>query len=344
MKINPKPKSGAYGTDFMTGYYERRQLGRTSLSATTLGLGTTAIGGLYTATSEQSATETMETAWELGIRFFDTAPQYGNGMAEHRLGAFLKTKPRDSYVLCTKVGRLLRMPEKPEGEDAYYKGTPPERPVFDFSYDGVMTSVEESLKRLGHDRIDVLHIHDPDDHYHQALDGAYRALDRLRSEGSIGAVGAGMNQSEMLTELARNGNFDCFLLAGRYTLLEQGALREFLPLCVAKNISVIIGGVYNSGLLADPRAGAKFNYEDADRTLVERAIALEAVCLSHGVPLKAAAIQFPLAHPAVTSVLTGARSRDEILENDALFRRQIPSSLWDELRGKGLISAEAPTA
>jgi D-threo-aldose 1-dehydrogenase len=324
--------------------YDRRPLGRTSLMATALGLGTTAIGGLYTATSAQAAEETMEAAWELGIRFFDTAPQYGNGMAEQRLGAFLKSKPRDSYVLCTKVGRLLRLPEKSAGEDAYYKGTPAERPVFDFSYDGVMIAVEESLKRLELERIDVLHIHDPDDHYRQALDGAYKALDRLRSEGSIGAVGAGMNQSEMLTEFARNGNFDCFLLAGRYTLLEQGALKEFLPLCAEKKISVVIGGVYNSGLLANPRAGAKFNYEDADKALVDRAIALETVCLRHGVPLKAAAIQFPLAHPAVASILTGARSREEITENDALFRQPIPSALWDELRATGLISAEAPTA
>lgn len=344
MEITSQANIRRFGTDFMTAPYDRRQIGRTSLSATTLGLGTTAIGGLYNATSEQAAEETMQTAWDLGIRFFDTAPQYGNGMAEQRLGAFLKTQPRDAYVVCTKVGRLLRLPEQPEGEDAYYKGTPPERPVFDFSYDGVMTSVEESLKRLGHDRIDVLHIHDPDNHYREALDGAYKALDRLRSEGSIGAVGAGMNQAEMLTEFARNGNFDCFLLAGRYTLLEQGALREFLPLCVEKKISIVIGGVYNSGLLANPSAGAKFNYEDADKALIDRALELEKVCLAHGVPLKAAAIQFPLAHPAIASILTGARSRDEILENHAMFTTEIPSSLWDDLRSKGLIAAEAPTA
>ncbi|UWM84827.1 aldo/keto reductase [Rhizobium sp. SRDI969] len=327
----------------MTAIHEQRRLGRTSLSATTLGLGTTAIGGLYTATSEESAAETMQTAWDLGVRFFDTAPQYGNGMAEQRLGDFLRKKPRDRYVLCTKVGRLLRLPENPQGEDAYYKGTPPERPVFDFSYDGVMRSVEDSLTRLGLERIDVLHIHDPDMHYGEALDGAYKALDTLRREKSIGAVGVGMNQSEMLAEFARNGNFDCFLLAGRYTLLEQGALKELLPLCVEKNISIIIGGVYNSGLLADPRAGAKFNYEDADKALVDRAIELETVCLRHGVPLKAAAIQFPLAHPAVTSILTGARSHEEMIENDALFRQPIPSSLWEELRAKGMIAEGAPT-
>jgi D-threo-aldose 1-dehydrogenase len=323
---------------------EKRRLGSTRLAATTLGLGTTAIGGLYSETSEKAAEETMGTAWDLGIRFFDTAPQYGNGMAERRLGAFLKTKSSDDYVLCTKVGRLLRVPEKPEGEDAYYKGTPPERPIFDFSYDGVMTSVAESLKRLGVDRIDVLHIHDPDNHYSQALDGAYKALDRLRSDGTIGAVGAGMNQSEMLAEFARNGNFDCFLLAGRYTLLEQGALADLLPLCVQKNISIIIGGVYNSGILANPSAGAKFNYEDADKTLIDRALQLEKVCLRHGVPLKAAAIQFPLAHPAIASILTGARSREEIVENDALFHQAIPSALWQELKAEGLISTEAPTA
>lgn len=324
--------------------FEKRRLGRTVLSATTLGLGTTAIGGLYSATSEKAAEETMETAWDLGIRFFDTAPQYGNGMAEQRLGAFLKAKPRDDYVLCTKVGRLLRLPEKPLGEDAYYKGTPPERPVFDFSYDGVMTSVEESLKRLDADRIDVLHIHDPDNYYAQAIDGAYKALDRLRSDGTIGAVGAGMNQSEMLAEFARNGNFDCFLLAGRYTLLEQGALADFLPLCVEKNISIIIGGVYNSGLLADPKAGAKFNYQDATQSLIDRALRLEVVCLRHGVPLKAAAIQFPRAHPAIACVLTGARSPDEMNENAAHFRQPIPSSLWQDLKVEGLIAAEAPTA
>lgn len=321
----------------------QRPLGRTSLEATALGLGTTAIGGLYSATSDAAAFETMETAWDLGIRFFDTAPQYGNGMAEQRLGSFLKTKPRDSYILCTKVGRLLRLPQEPEGEDAYYKGTPPERPVFDFSHDGVMTSVEESLRRLDLDRIDVLHIHDPDAHYAQAMDGAYKALDKLRSEGQIGAVGAGMNQSEMLVKFARHGVFDCFLLAGRYTLLEQGALDELLPLCVEKEISIIIGGVYNSGLLANPGAGAKFNYQEADKELIDRALQLERVCLRHGVPLKAAAIQFPMFHPAVASVLTGARSREEIIENDALFRHPIPAAMWDDLRSSGLISPQAPT-
>jgi len=327
----------------MNTLFETVPLGLTNLHASRLGVGTTAIGGLYSPTSATSADSTMEAAWSTGVRFFDSAPQYGNGMAEQRLGAFLNSKPRDEYVVCTKVGRLLRVPEKPV-DDSYYKGTPPERPVFDFSYDGVLKSVEESLARLGLDRIDVLHIHDPDAHYHQAIEGAYKALDRLRSDGTIGAVGAGMNQSKMLAEFARNGNFDCFLLAGRYTLLEQGALTELLPLCVQKNISIIIGGVYNSGILANPAAGAKFNYEDADRALIERALKLEKVCLSHGVPLKAAAIQFPLAHPAVASVLTGPRTPEEMLENAELFRLPIPGALWQDLKSNGLISADAPTA
>ncbi|BBP76562.1 oxidoreductase [Pseudomonas sp. Ost2] len=323
--------------------FEAVPLGLTELRVSRLGVGTTAIGGLYSPTSATSAEETLEAAWDLGVRFFDSAPQYGNGMAEQRLGAFLKRKSGDDYVVCTKVGRLLRVPETPV-VDGYYKDTPPERPVFDFSYDGVMTSVEESLARLGLERIDVLHIHDPDASYQQAIEGAYKALDRLRADGTIGAVGAGMNQSRMLAEFARNGNFDCFLLAGRYTLLEQGALTELLPLCVQKNISIIIGGVYNSGILANPSAGAKFNYEDADRALIERALMLEKVCLSHGVPLKAAAIQFPLAHPAVASVLTGPRTAEEMLENAELFRLPIPGALWQDLKTQGLISADAPTA
>lgn len=327
----------------MNAQFEAVPLGQTALRASRLGVGTTAIGGLYSATSASSAEHTLQAAWDTGVRFFDSAPQYGNGMAEQRLGAFLQHKPRDEYVVCTKVGRLLRVPET-QVVDGYYKGTPPERPVFDFSYDGVMTSVEESLVRLGLDRIDVLHIHDPDNHYPQAIEGAYKALDRLRADGTIGAVGAGMNQSSMLAEFARNGQFDCFLLAGRYTLLEQGALTELLPLCVQKNISIIIGGVYNSGILANPSAGAKFNYEDADRSQIERALMLEKVCLSHGVPLKAAAIQFPLAHPAVASVLTGPRTPAEMLENAELFRTPIPSALWQDLKAQGLIAADAPTA
>jgi D-threo-aldose 1-dehydrogenase len=203
--------------------------------------------------------------------------------------------------------------------------------VFDFSYDGVMRSVEESLTRLGMDRIDVLLIHDPDNYFDQAMTGAYRALDRLRSEGTITAVGAGMNQAEMLTRFAREADFDVFLLAGRYTLLDQSGARELLPLCLERGIAVVAGGVFNSGILADPRPGAHYNYRVAPPELIERAHQIAAICERHGVELKAAAIQFPLRHPAVTSVLTGCRSVSELNENLSIFQSPIPDELWAEV-------------
>lgn len=322
--------------------YQRKPLGNTTCEVSEIGLGTAPLGGLYSPVDDASALDTLEAAWARGVRFFDTAPQYGNGLSERRLGAFLKSKPRDQYVLATKVGRLLRVPVEPQGEDAFYKGTPPERPVFDFSYDGVMRSFEESLRRLDADRIDILHIHDPDDHYHEAIDGAYKALDSLRGSGAIKAVGAGMNQSEMLAEFARNGVFDCFLLAGRYTLLEQGALRELFPLCQQRNISIIAAGVYNSGILADPRANAKFNYTDAAPELIERALGIEAICAAHGVPLKAAAMQFAAAHPVVASTLTGAREPAEITENLDMYAFPIPGELWSALKEAGYLAEDAP--
>lgn len=317
-------------------------LGNTSCQVTELGLGTAPLGGLYSPVSDESAFATLEAAWASGVRFFDTAPQYGNGLSEIRLGQFLKDKPRDQYVLATKVGRLLRVPDQPQEEDAYYKGTPPERPVFDFSYDGVMRSFDESLHRLGMDRIDVLHIHDPDDHYLEAIEGGYKALDYLRSSGAIRAVGAGMNQSEMLAEFARNGVFDCFLLAGRYTLLEQRALDELFPVCERRNISIIAAGVYNSGILANPRGNAKFNYGDADPQLVKRALGIEAICNEYGVPLKAAAMQFAAAHPVVATTLTGARDSAEIQENLDMYRYSVPNELWGALKRAGYIVESAP--
>ena len=322
---------------------ERRTVGNTGLQVTKLGLGTAPLGGLYQPVSDADAYATMARAWDDGIRFFDTAPQYGNGLSERRLGAFLKSKPRDEYVLATKVGRLLRIPQQATSEDAYYKGTPPERPVFDFSYDGVLRSFEESLQRLTLDRIDILHIHDPDQHYAEALSGAYRALDRLRGEGVIKAVGAGMNQSEMLTRFAREGRFDCFLLAGRYTLLEQRALDEFLPLCVERQIGVFIGGVYNSGILANPAGSSKFNYEDAGAAVIETAKRLDQICNRHKVSLKAAAIQFPLHHPAVTAVLMGPRNMAELADSEDRLSESIPNVLWQDMVQEGLLDSRAPT-
>lgn len=309
------------------GTLKRVQLGTTPLQVTRLGLGTAPLGGLFEEVADDEAHRVVEAAWKAGIRFFDTAPLYGHGLAELRLGAVLSSKPRDEFVLATKVGRLMRAGAPPEPGQAY-KGVPPVNPVFDFSYDGVMRSVEESLSRLGLDRIDVLHIHDPDDHFDEALTGAYRALDRLRSEGSIRAVGAGMNQSEMLVRFAREANFDCFLLAGRYTLLDRSGAAELLPLCAERRIAIIAGGVFNSGILADPRPGATFNYTTAPPDLVRRAEELKAVCDRAGASLKAAAIQFPLRHPAVATVLTGCRSVAEVEENVRAFQADIPDYLW----------------
>lgn len=219
---------------------------------------------------------------------------------------------------------------------------PPLNPVFDFSAEGVLRSVDESLERLRLDRIDVVHVHDPDDHYEAALTQAYPALDRLRGEGAIGAIGAGMNQVEMLVRFAREADFDCFLVAGRYTLLDQTALPQLLPLCRERNIAVIVGGVYNSGILVDPKPGATFDYRPALPSWLERAQKLRAICDRHAVPLMAAAIQFPLAHPAVASLLVGARSKTELEENLDLLALPIPAELWTELRSEGLLPEEAP--
>lgn len=320
---------------------ERVRLGRSDLELTRLGLGTAPLGGLFAPVSEEDAETTIARAWSLGVRYFDTAPLYGFGLAEQRLGRFLRAQPRDTYVISTKVGRLLRA-DAAAAEDDHYKGTPRLRPQFDFSYDGVMRSVEESLARLSLDRIDILLVHDPDDHFGDAVGGAFRALQRLREDGSVGAIGAGMNQSEMLARFAENVQVDCFLLAGRYTLLDQGALTALLPICMAQNIGIILGGIYNSGILADPHGAAKFNYEDADAALVARAQELDALCKRHGTELKAASIQFCVAHPAVTVALQGARSADEAAENVAMANAPVPASFWQELRARNLVDPQAP--
>ncbi|MGY8706983.1 aldo/keto reductase [Bradyrhizobium sp. 18BD] len=319
---------------------KRSRLG--SLDVTSIGLGSAPLGGLFSPVSDADASATLERGWSAGIRFYDTAPLYGFGLAERRLGAFLRQHPRDSYVISTKVGRLLRAPDGAAAEDDYYKSGQRERPVFDFSYDGVMRSVEESLGRLGLDRVDVLLVHDPDDHYDEAVTGAFRALQRLRSEGTVKAIGAGMNQSEMPVRFAEAVPVDCFLLAGRYTLLDQGALDALFPLCQAKGIGILLGGIYNSGILANPRAGAKFNYEDADVALVARGLELDALCRKHGTELKAAALQFCMAHPAVTVAVMGARNAGEVADNIAMSESKVPQAFWQELRARNFVDVRAP--
>jgi D-threo-aldose 1-dehydrogenase len=309
---------------------------------TRLGLGTAPLAGLYRAVDETDALPVIEGAWRLGIRFFDTAPLYGYGLAEQRVGKALRDKPRSEYTLATKVGRLLRQDAPPE-PDQQFMGTPDLNPVFDFSYDAVMRSVEESRERLGIEKIDILHIHDPDNHYQQAISGAYPALAQLREEGVIDAVGAGMNQAEMLTRFAREGDFDCFLLAGRYTLLDQVALKELLPTCIERGVAIIAAGVFNSGILGDPKPGSHYNYAAAPQHLVERAQKLRAVCERHGVPLRAAAIQFPLGHPAVQTVVVGCRSLEQLQDCVRMFELEIPGALWEELKSERLLPNEAPT-
>ncbi|MDF2961336.1 MAG: putative aldo/keto reductase [Paenibacillus sp.] len=313
----------------------KRTVGKTSVEVTRLGLGTAQLGFMYEPVSTEEAVNTVQLAYDLGIHFFDTAALYGEGLAEQRLGTSLSKLSRDSFTVATKVG--YDMPENPPE-------TPKNNTARDYSYDGVMRSFENSLKRLGLSSVDILHIHDPDDHYQEAMEGAYRAVSELKSQGLVRAVGSGMNQSEMLTRFAQEADFDCFLLAGRYTLLDQSALKDLMPAAADKGISIFIGGPLNSGILADPYSNnPMFNYGPAAAEWIEKARNLDKVCGRYGVPLKAAALQFPFAHPAVASVLTGARSREELTENVKMLQFTIPNDLWKELKHEGLLSEETPT-
>ena len=290
-----------------------------------LGLGTAPLAGLYRSVEEEEAVAVVERAWQLGVRYFDTAPLYGSGLAEQRLGAALRDLPREALVVSTKVGRVLR----PGEPDADWAGAPPLAPVFDFSFDAALRSLETSIERLGLDRVDIALVHDPDDHYEEALAGAFRALARLRDEGVVGAIGVGMNQCALLCRFAREADPDCFLVAGRYTLLDRSAAEELLPLCEERKIAVIAGGVFNSGVLVD---GDTYDYAPAPPAVFEDVARLRERCARHGVPLAAAAVQFPLRHPGVACVLVGCRSTAEIEEDVRLLARELPDGLWEELR------------
>jgi D-threo-aldose 1-dehydrogenase len=333
---------------------QRVPLGRTGLKVTRLAFGGASIGGLFADVDDEQAIGTVRHAWDLGIRTFDTAPLYGYGASERRIGVALADRPRDEYVLSTKVGRLVRAPSMigPDDdidrqlldgrEDAFYVRREPAKMIFDYSGDGIRRSLEESLERLGLERIDIALIHDPDDHWEAAIGEAWPALERLRAEGVIRAVGAGMNQSAMLARFARETDMEVFLLAGRYTLLDQDALEELLPACLERGIAIFIGGVMNSGVLADPRPGARFDYRPAPPEVIERAQRIGEVCRRHGVPLRAAAMQFSLAHPAVVSLVAGVRSTAHLDDYPALLQHPIPNELWLELRAEGLIDERAP--
>jgi D-threo-aldose 1-dehydrogenase len=320
---------------------ERTRLGSSAVEVTRLGIGCAPIGNLYEAVTDEAAHATVQAAHVAGIRLYDTAPLYGSGLSEERLGAALSGIPRDDVVVATKVGRVLI--DDPAADPGIFTEVPAREPVFDFSADGVHRSLEASLVRLGLDRVDVVHVHDPDDHLDEALATAFPALRRWRDEGVVGAIGAGMNQAPALARIVREAGVDCVLLAGRYTLLDQSGLDDLLPLCERSGASVIAAGVFNSGLLANPVAGAPFFYAPAPPAVIDRAQRLAAVCERHGVPLTAAALQLPAAHPAVACVLPGVRSVRELHDDIADFERPIPSALWDDLRADGLLDARVPT-
>jgi D-threo-aldose 1-dehydrogenase len=321
---------------------ERRRLGSTAVDVTPLALGCAPLAGLFTAVGDGQAEATVEAAWRAGIRTFDTAPHYGAGLSERRLGRALRSYPRADVVVCTKVGRRLisrrdtAPAPAPVGMFAESCGFD-ER--FDFSRDGVLRTLEASLERLGLERVDVVHVHDPDarEHLSQAIAETVPALAALRDEGAIGAVGAGMNDAAALARLVRDADLDCVLVAGRHTLLDQSAADELLPLCERRGVGVLAAGVFNSGILADPTDDARYDYAPAPPALLAKARRIAAVCARHGVSLPAAALAFARRHPAVASVVVGARSPAEVDAAARAFAAPVPDAVWADLVREGLL-------
>lgn len=338
----------------MTEQMRTRELGRTGLQVPVLGLGGAPLGDLYSRIPEPQALATIERAWELGDRLFDTAPLYGHGLSEHRFGHVLRTKPRDSYVLSTKVGRWLEPHDPATLDRGQWAGGLNMRWTYDYTSDGTKRAIDQTFQRLGIERIDILLIHDVDIWSHgsreayerqlrTAIDGAYRVLDELRAQKVIRAIGVGVNETEPCVRFATECDIDCFLLAGRYTLLEQGGLADLLPLAERKKISFLLGGPFNSGILATgPVPGAKYNYKDAPPEILDRVRRIDAVCRRHDVPLAAAAIQFPLGHERIASIVPGAVKPAEVEANHRLMTQRIPAALWAELKHEGLLAEAAP--
>jgi D-threo-aldose 1-dehydrogenase len=325
------------------------------VSLTRMGFGTAPLGNLYRKVSDEDAQGALRAAWDAGIRYVDTAPQYGLGRAELRVGTAVRTWDRRALTLSTKIGRLLVDCQPDEVTPEAFVDVPQKRIVFDYSYDGVMRSHEASLQRLGIDGVDILLVHDVDTFSQgsqEAADarvrelferGGYRALIELRDAGVIKAIGAGVNEWQVCERLLGLGDFDCFLLAGRYTLLEQEALESFLPLCERRDVGIILGGPYNSGILATGAVeGARYNYAPASAEILDRVRRIEAVCSAHGVRLIEAALQFVMGHPAVRTVIPGAVSAAEVKANVEIFARPLPDALWSDLKGSGLLRSDAP--
>lgn len=329
--------------------WEQRRVGRTDLHVTSLGLGTATLGGSRVPMTDEERRNIVRTAWDGGVRYFDTAPFYGVGAAERAVGDALRDRPRNEWVLSTKVGRLLR-PHDSGGRTSDGRIQPmPFEVQYDYSYDGIMRSVEDSFQRLGLAKIDILFVHDIGVYQHGEASNAahmkvlresgYRALDELRRSGTVSAVGLGVNEKEVLIEVQKFGDWDVFLLAGRYTLLEQGPLDDLLPLCEQRGTSIVVGGPLNSGILAGRDT---WNYAAAPPGIVQRVNAIRAVCDAHGVPLPAAALQFPLAHPVVAAIIPGPRVASEFEENQRLMQHPIPAAMWEELRERELLHPDAP--
>ncbi len=337
-------------------FHELKTSGPRKLKLSEMGFGGAPLGNMHRALSEEEAQATLQAALDSGVTYFDTAPLYGHGLSEMRFGEALRSLPRESYQLSTKIGRYLE-PCAPGEEDAgIFVDVPHVKPVYDYSYDGVMRSYEDSLKRLGIDAIDILYIHDVDIWTHgskeasdrrieEVMSGGYKAMEALKASGDVTAIGAGVNEWEVCQRLTELGDFDGFLLAGRYTLLEQEALNSFLPICEKRNIGIILGGPYNSGILATGAIeGAIYNYHPAPPEILERVTAIGRVCDAHAVSMASAALQFPLAHPSVVSVIPGAISPDEVTRNIATLEAKIPSAFWDDLKSEQLLHPDAPTA
>lgn len=335
----------------------KRRVGKTKLEVTTIGLGGAPMGGFRATIPDAEAMALSNAAWDLGVRYYDTSPFYGYGRSELRMGAALREKPREDFVISTKIGRIMHPMKPGEKKAAGFRenGLPGFAPEFDYSYDGVMRSLEHSHLRLGLAKIDIALIHDVDfwtikdrevlnQRFKTVMDSGFKALDELRKAGIISAIGVGINESDTSLRFIQAGDFDCMLLAGRYTLLEQGALEAFLPECTKRNVSVILGGPYNSGILTGGVTDkATHDYVQAPRELIEKARKIEAICKRHGVELGAAAMQFPLFHPAFCAVIPGALSVAEVKQNVSRISARIPVELWSELKREKLIDPASPT-
>ena len=325
---------------------KRNRLGRSAVEVTELGFGGGPLGGLFTPLDDDTAAAALAAAWDCGIRYLDTSPHYGIGQSERRIGSFLRGKPRAEFTLSTKVGRLL-IPQEAAGRmDESFQVPATHRRVWDFSRDGVLRSFEDSLARLDTDRIDVLFLHDAEDHFEAALRDGYPALAELRAQHAVGAIGAGMYDTAKLTRLVQETDVDVVMLAGRYTLLNHSAVDDLLPACAARGVSVLAVSVFNSGILATPRpaAGATFDYEPAAPELLRRAHRIADVCEAHGVTLPQAAMAFPLLHPVVAGIVIGMRSAEEAQWNAEAFRAEVPAGLWADLRSEGLLDERAAIA